>query len=284
LKILKEKLKNERLIAIVKIAGAKTATLEKPLTLDSSTPFTKHQDQHYSIREHLYLKDDFEVILHATLLDYGADLGEDQLEKNIGSSESEPLQLKLSEIDHKNQRIILEGGIYGDLLHASSNSPIAKLVVAGFKPGTYKKLELYKTLICEAYLLEVRGDRKLSFFTYYSAIESFISLKIQDYKEKLHAELHHALEHLSLDQKLKIAGREVCEVEDLSKIPVWGDMMGEFSKAQALRNKIAHAHSKVEITSDQLDSMFYCLSGLITLMNNKKIDFTSIRKHIFPKA
>ena len=281
MKNLKNKLTNEKLTAIAKITGASYSIVEKHLTLESPTPFLKSQEQYYSLKESVYLHDDFESLLHVTLLDYGSKFEEDYLERNIGSSDSEPLELEISEIDYKHQKVVLEGSIYGDLLHASANYPIAKFAVAGFKPGAYKKLDLYKTLTCEAYLLESRGDTKLSFFTYYTAIESFITLKIQDYKSHLHSELHHALEHLSLDDKIKIAGRESCSTDDLSKIPAWGDISGEFKKSQRLRNKIAHAHSRIEISTEQVDSVFYCLACLIAIMNSKKYDFISIRKHLF---
>lgn len=282
MKNLKNKLTKERLTAIAKITGASYSILEKHLALESPTPFLKSQEQHYSLKESIYLHDDFENLLHVKLLDYGSKFEEDRLERNIGSSDREPLELKISEIDYKHQKVVLEGGIYGDLLHASANDPIAKFLIAGFKPGDYKKLDLYKTLTCEAYLLESRGDTKLSFFTYFTAIESFAALKIQDYKSSVHPELHHALEHLSLDDKIKIAGRESCSTDDLSTIPAWGDVIGEFKKAQKLRNKIAHAHSRVEVSTEQVDSVFYCLAGLIAIMNSKKYDFISIRKHLFP--
>lgn len=227
MKNLKNKLTKERLTAIAKITGASYSILEKHLALESPTPFLKSQEQHYSLKESIYLHDDFENLLHVKLLDYGSKFEEDQLERNIGSSDREPLELKISEIDYKHQKVVLEGSIYGDLLHASANDPIAKFLIAGFKPGDYK-------------------------------------------------------EHLSLDDKIKIAGRESYSTDDLSTIPAWGDVIGEFKKAQKLRNKIAHAHSRVEVSTEQVDSVFYCLAGLIAIMNSKKYDFISIRKHLFP--
>ncbi|MEJ6820529.1 hypothetical protein PseuLF5_26375 [Pseudomonas sp. LF-5] len=153
------------------------------MTLDTSTPFKKSEDKHYTTKESLYLEVYFELIANIELSDYGANFDEDELEKNLGSNDSEPLRLEILEIDHKNQKPTLEGGIFGDIIHASANNPIARLLISGFRPNTYKKLDLYKTLACEAFLLEKRGDVKLSFFTYFTELEAFTTLELDYYKK-----------------------------------------------------------------------------------------------------
>ncbi|PTT01737.1 hypothetical protein [Pseudomonas sp. HMWF006] len=88
--------------------------------------------------------------------------------------------------------------------------------------------------------MEKRGDVKLSFFTYFTELEAFITLELEYYKKGLHPELYHALEHLSIDEKIRIATKEACmiEIEDLKKISVWGNLMEELKKTKTYATKL----------------------------------------------
>lgn len=283
---LKNNISKNRRSLVCDLIGAEQEVVCAYLNLDNedSTPFEKSIEKHYSLMEVVYLSGDYKHLLDAELLDYGVDFGNEELEKQLGVREDSPLTLEVSQINYQESEITLRGSIFADLLAASSNNPIAKISVFGICKDAYECLELYQILIYEAYVLERRGESKLSFFTYFSAFESYVSIHLQRYKDKIYPELHHALEHLGLDEKIKVIVKESIPGSDVSGIGVWGELMSTFKKVKLKRNDIAHAKSQVIIDSKDINNVVFCICCLICIANNGLVSFANVRNYYFKKS
>lgn len=283
------KIRRNHLNSIMKILGISVENIDKSLSLenDDSTPFEKSIEKHYSIIEKIDLSDEFKHLLSVEIVDYGVEIDgfddddDAELYKNLGGNEQSPLNLEINHVNYKDSEILIRGGFFGDLLMASAYYPKINLSVVGLEKSTYDNFDLYKTLIYEAYILEKNNDFKVSFFTYFSAIESLISIYIIDYSNKIHKELHHALEHLSLDEKIRIVAKEIFNTEDLSQIQLWGELMSKFKNVKSMRNEIAHASSKIEIKKDDIDNVFFCFCTLYAVTNHGAKSFKEMNKLLF---
>ncbi|TOB56877.1 hypothetical protein, partial [Vibrio parahaemolyticus] len=104
---------------------------------------------------------------------------------------------------------------------------------------------------------------------------------LENYKSSIHSELHYSLEHLALDDKVRIICKEAYGISTFTNVQLWGEFMNIFKKVKSKRNEIAHAKSNVVVDSEDLDNIVYCLCNLIAILEVSAHDFNDVRKHIF---
>lgn len=284
MKLLKEKVKNDRFLGVLSILDvvAESFDIRFNFDLENEEDFQKSVEISYSLKEKHRFSSDYYRILGVEIDDYGA-LINGEFHKNLASyGQNSELNLYIDNVNYQESEVTLRGRVVADLLAVTGcDDVIVRYNVHGLTKNEYKALSLFQELVYESYLLEIRKDNKLSFFSYFTAIEALVALYLEDYKSKICSELHHSLEHLSLDDKIKVICKESYGINLLSSIGLWGEFMGTFKKVKDKRNQIAHARSNVVIDTDDLDNVFYCLCNLIAALKAQALDFNSVRQYIF---
>ncbi|HCE1990125.1 TPA: hypothetical protein NGS96_002747 [Vibrio parahaemolyticus] len=284
MKLLKEKVKKNRFLGVLSILGVVTDSFDTSFNFDleNEEDFQKGAEISYSLKEKHRFSSDYYRILDAEIDDYGY-LIDGEFHKNFASyDQSSELNLYIDNVNYQESEVTLRGSVVADLLAVTTfDNVIVRYNVHGLTKNEYEALSLFQELVYESYLLEIRKDNKLSFFSYFTAIEALVALYLEDYKSKIYSELHYSLEHLSLDDKIKVICKESYGIDLLSSIGLWGEFMGTFKKVKDKRNQIAHARSNVVIDTGDLDNVFYCLCNLIAVLEVQALDFKSVRQHIF---
>lgn len=284
MKLLKQKVENNRFQGVLSILNVAADSFDTSFSfdLDNEEDFRKGAEISYSLKEKHRLSSDYYRILDVAIDDYGS-LIDDEFHKNFASyDQGTELNLYIDNVNYQKSEVTLRGSVVADLLYVTTfDNVIVRYNVHGLTKTEYESLSLFQELVYESYLLEIRQDNKLSFFSYFTAIEALVASYLEDYKLKLYSELHYSLEHLSLDDKIKIICKESYGIDSLSGIGLWGEFMGTFKKVKDKRNQIAHAKSNVLVNSDDLDNVFYCLCNLLAALEVQALDFNSVRRHIF---
>ncbi|EGR1448255.1 hypothetical protein D7154_17650 [Vibrio cholerae] len=284
MKLLKEKVKNNRFQGVLSILNVVPDSFDTNFSFDleNDDDFQKGAEISYSLKEKHRLSSNYYRILDVDIDDYGCEI-DGEFYKNFASyNNGTELSLYIDNVNYQKSEVTLRGSVVADLLSvATFDNVIVRYHVHGLTKREYEALSLFQELVYESYLLEIRQDNKLSFFSYFTAIEALVALYLEDYKLKLYSELHYSLEHLSLDDKIKVICKESYSIDSLSGVGLWGEFMGTFKKVKEKRNQIAHAKNNVVVDNDDLDNVFYCLCNLISVLEVQASDFKSVRQHIF---
>ena len=284
MKLLKEKVKNNRFQGVLSILNVVSDSFDTRFSFDleNENDFQKGAEISYSLKEKHRLSSDYYRILDIKIDDYGC-LIDGEFHKNFASyNHGSELSLYIDNVNYQKSEVTVRGGVVADLLAVTTfDNVIVRYNIHGLTKREYETLSLFQELVYESYLLEIRQDNKLSFFSYFTAIEALVSLYLEDYKLKIYSELHYSLEHLSLDDKIKVICKESYCIDSLTGIVLWGEFMGTFKKVKEKRNQIAHAKSNVIVDNDDLDNVFYCLCNLIAVLEVQALDFKSVKQHIF---
>lgn len=240
------------------------------------------REKEYFVRTEIDLSKEYRYLLAATMKDYGYVTG-DNLSDTLNSDGSGRLTLRLDDSSLRNIVLHLEGTINVSSYDFSNDDieKIAQLELFGVKRET--TLTLFEELLLEAYSLELEKNYRVSFFSYFAAIEAYVTLQLEPIKEKLHSELHFALERLELDNKLRIIFKSLGGNEDLNKIKLWSEFSGLFKKLKEKRNKIAHGQGVVDIKLADVQNIFLVACTLWSFAVNGHKGFDEIRQFIFPK-
>ena len=157
------------------------------------------------------------------------------------------------------------------------------LEIFGLKAADLTDLKLYQELLLEGYLLEIEKSYRMAFFSYFTAIEAYVSETLESIKENLFPELHEPLENLQLDHKVRIIARDSLKTNDLNSIKFWGEFAGLLRDLKNKRNNIAHGKSKEVISIEVVNDCFACLLVLISFSEYGKKTLEEIRQLAYPK-
>lgn len=239
MKILLELLSENSELPTSTITAIKYHTIEKPLNTYPNTNLIshdKHVDKEYFVEDQLELHEEFPIIFGADLTEFGFAF-EGELHTDLGDTRG--LRYDVHGVDKRLAVIELRGvltGGYGEM----DEDALCRIKVRAISKADYIGLSLHETLAIEAHLLEAEGNYKMAFFTYFSAAEAALRIKTDKVKGEIYDELRGSLEHLSLDDKIKIAGKHTFKTKDFTTIPLWGDYMGAIRDCKTVRNDIAH--------------------------------------------
>ena len=239
-------------------------------------------EKEYYLHHNLSLRKKYKYIAAIDLEDYGyvVDEEDSDLYKQKNNEGSGKIYLEEANQSLRNHEISINGSINGSGMDMSSgNEPI--VVLRGLGIPHKEKLTLFQELLMDAYLLEKEDNFKVSFFGYFSAIESFVTSQLETVQKLIPKELHESLERLQLDQKISIVAKHAYETEDLQTIKLWGDLSGNFRELKFKRNKIAHGQENLAIKQDDLNLIFGVICLLVNL-SKKFSDITELRKSLYP--
>jgi len=244
-------------------------------------------DKEYALREEIDLSNKYKYIFDVNLEDFGYLVEDDDtLYKEKGNSGEGRINYQIDNINNRERIVRLKGVLFGSGYDIGSEflDTIAELNIIGLSYDDSVDLKLYQELLLEGHLLELEKSFRMSFFSYFTAIEAFVSESLENIKINIPTELHDSLERLSLDDKVRILAKERFETSDFIKIKLWGQFSGLLKSIKDKRNKIAHGKCNIEITQDDVTNCFICASVLVGIYEFKKKDFHSIAKLLHPKA
>lgn len=207
----------------------------------------KHTDKEYFLEDEFDLHDEFPFILSAYINEFGFHF-DGELFQDLGQGRD--LRYSIHDINKRLAQIKLRGvlnGGYGEI----DEEAVCRIKILAISKSEYAALSLHETLAIEAYLLLTEGNYKMAFFTYFSAAEAALRVKIDIIKSEIYEELHNSIEHLAFDEKIRIAGKHTFKTKELCTVPLWGDFMGILRDCKTTRNSIAHGlKAKVFIRED----------------------------------
>lgn len=240
------------------------------------------REKEYFFRTEIDLSQEYKYLIAAKILDYGYVYGKN-LSHALNREGSGRLTLRLGDDSLRQITLFLEGTInassydFGD----TDNERAVVLQLFGVKKRT--ALSLFEELLLEAYSLEIEENYRVSFFSYFAAIEAYVTLQLQPVKKGLYSELHQALEYLQLDDKLRLIFKYSSGISDLNKIQLWSEFAGLFKTLKDKRNNIAHGKGVVDIKLADVQSIFLVVCVLWSFTTNSHMTFDDIRKFIYPK-
>ena len=128
--------------------------------------------------------------------------------------------------------------------------------------------QFYKDLIGESYILKLEGNLKLSLFTLYSALESFVNYKLND----------------NTEIRLKDGIAKLFQIEnnckDLTKNNLYSSIINKLIELKNIRNTIAHGKNNILVLEEELDEYFVIILTFIISIEFKWANFEEITKKI----
>ena len=170
--------------------------------------------------------------------------------------------LRISNIDNLTKNVNYEGSFLGDCYEIESDT------IPLYAYSTVKSLPLvidkfYKNLIAEAYLLFLQNNYKLSFFILFTAFESFVNFESSPRNKK--GQVNQKLVKL-FDEKFGSSATH----------EIFAHFKDYFSKANNIRNAIAHGKEYIEISFENIEDLFKYSLSLITSFQFLKRDFKNL--------
>lgn len=283
MKQLLTKLNNERFNALIVMTPLKLYEERRPFSAEPDIEihaYEKTREKEYFFRSEIDLSKDYKYLISADMLDYGYS-NEENLSNSLNNEGSGRLTVRLDDNNLRKNILYLEGTINASSYDFSSidDKKIAVLQLFGVKKNI--KLQLFEELLLEAYSLELEKNYRVSFFSYFTAIEAYVTFWLEPVKLGLYSELHRALEYLQLDDKLRLIFKYSSGVSDLNEIKLWSDFMGLFKDLKDKRNEIAHGKSVVDINILDIQHIFLVVCVLWSFTTNKHKTFNEIRRFIY---
>lgn len=271
---------NKRYKTLAFLTGAVTTIHREYLGLEIDeqvTPYVKSYIKDYAILEKHYFSSRYDYLLDISLEDYGILQDDGTLSRQYSEGR---LNLYIDSVSYHSCEVCLKGDLYGDTNYDSTHDNKVVYKVCAIKKGDLEKLKTEEQLVLEGERLYDVGNLKMAFFMYFSAVESLINSKVSNYAVKIHAELHDALEYLSLDEKLRLVTKEALNTTDFDTIKVWSKIMETFNSSKSKRNLIAHGKS-VDINMDDVDGIYMSLLLITGVLNFGLSKFNDINRKIF---
>jgi len=240
----------------------------------------KFVDKEYYLEDKIDLSENYSVIFSAWLNECGF-LVDGNLYDDLGDNRR--ISYKISSINKRRRTIELCGVLKGGYAEIDEQA-IARVRFKGISKKDYLKLSLFKELAVDAYLLEQEENRKMAFFTYFSAIEAIVRYKLHSIRPNIFTELYDALEHLSLDDKLRIVAKDAFNTNDLKSIAIWGEFQGALREVKKIRNLIAHGKLEKEVTQEDVNKCIACYVTTYCFSIKGCKTFKEIEKYLKEKS
>ncbi|MEA1847507.1 hypothetical protein U9K52_01160 [Chryseobacterium sp. MHB01] len=212
--------------------------------------FTDKDDIEYSVNELDSLRSDL-------LEDYKFDTEFDGFKLN---------NLKDKYINNTKKEIHYEGGVFGSPYHIVPDfwELFSMINVTAIKKN---HIEFYKDLLGESYVLKLEGNYKLSFFLLYSALESFVNLKLQNERGRLFDKIN---------ELFKIE----TDTEDLNNNEIYSSVLSSFNIITDQRNTIVHGKNTITISENNLNKFFISVLTYMVSIQFKCKTFEEILQKI----
>lgn len=234
----------------------------------------KYSEKEYFLEDKLDFSERYSVIFNAYIGEYGFSY-DDELYRDLGDDRG--LSYEIHSLNERQREVELRGVLRGGFPEIDTDAK-ANINLVGLLNTDYPNLSLYEELAIDAYLLETEENIKMAFFTYFSAIEAIVRHRLDVIQENIYTELHEALEHLSLDLKVRIVAKDSFSTLDLQTIPIWGEFQGILRDVKKIRNLIAHGKLEHEVTLMDLNKCISCYIVLYCFSFKNLTSFNEIIK------
>jgi hypothetical protein len=251
---------------------------------DDMSEYEKNTSKDYYFRAHLDIST---LVSHCTLTHVkkvGYDKGDGVLSDTFDGTRQGKINWSDELSNNRRLNIILDGTVYVssiDFSNLEHMECMAQVDLLGIPIGT--TLSIFQELILEADNLEDENNLRVAFFTYFTALEAFVTFLFENVKSTLFTELHYSLEHLSLDDKFRVIFKHFSSGADLTKINIYSALMGLLGTVKKKRNDMAHGKLVVEIDKNDIIQIITIISVLYAYTTHKFDDFVSIIDYYYKK-
>ncbi|MFB9125743.1 hypothetical protein E2553_35980 [Paraburkholderia dipogonis] len=267
-----EKVSERKLDALRRIAIVSDVELKHRPSLSPEYEFSKYEgmtEKDYFFFDEVDFSEDITYCFRFELGEYGYRVeNEDDLypaKDDMGTGE---FKLQVGAFDRRRRTCEIRGSLHGSTFDINGEfvDPELNYKITGVSAEQKIKLSLFQELLLEGYLLELEGNQRMSFFSYFTAMESFVTVQLEGFVQSLTSELQEPFERLPFDAKLRIYAKELLSTTDFSKVPVWSELSGKLKRLKSLRNDIAHAKGTTSnIAAQDVDDAFACACILFSL-------------------
>lgn len=237
------------------------------LDCDYNEPFVFSYDRLDEIEQHTEMKfSDKEDILNS--LNELDDFDNELIDEYSFPTDFDGFKLnniKIKFINNTKKEINYEGGFFGSSMDIDPDfwNLFSYINVKAIKKN---QTEFYKDLIGESYVLKLEGNYKLSFFILFSALESFVNLKLQDEDN----------EGKRLKGQIGDLYKKEHNVQTLIKDTLYTSLMNDIYRQIDNRNIIAHGKNDITVTEKELNNFFICVLTYIISVEFKWKSFDEI--------
>lgn len=289
MKKIKLNVEHNKLLPLYVLSKLEVTKERIPLSVEPDYDISTYEgivDKEYYLKEEIDLSETYKYVFRVDLEDFGYVVDDaDELFREKGSSGEGRIDYHIEGTLYRERLVKLKGVLFGNSFDIGSEflETVAELSIIGVTNTSAKCLELYQELLLEGYLLELECNYKMSFFTYFTAVEAFVSQALDAIKSTIFSELHEPLERLPIDEKVRILAKNSFNTNDLKSIAIWGEFSGLLKVIKDKRNKIAHGKSADLINHDDVNDCFTYACILITFYQHRKKTFQEISKYLHPK-
>jgi len=280
-------LSGDKLHVCLKLEATEIKRVNMTTELNPAPDFVPYDggiDKDYPVWHEFDLSDEAVFIHKLKLDDYGyyvEDGPHEDPEYELPKATSEStgaLVLELQMADRFGCKALIRGSLSGSSMEVSMDI-LFKFIVAGYsKPS--RQIGYAAEAIAEGFAFEEERKLKQAFFSYFSALDSFIESE-REKLNKLLTEDKRIKADIRLIQKLQtiIKMRMPSSVGGFDKVKIWGDVKNGFDKCEKLRNAIAHNTKTQPITKADVDLCFTVFAVIVAMVKDDLYDEKDIVAH-----
>lgn len=278
MKDLQRKIEENKLLPIFKLSKIKVYSDEVNLSNQPDYDISEYDglsEKEYALDETIDLSESYLYLFNAELLAV-----ENRADDEVFDLEN--VEYFIRKLNKRDREIEFKGKLVGGSFDIGSEfyATVAEIELIGLRPSDADDLDIYQELILEGYLLELEKNYKMSFFTYFTAIDSFVNDELEDIKNDAFSELHDCISFLSLKDKIRVLVKSSLNEADLNSLKIWSTFSGLMKELTGVRNSIAHGKRHSDVSLEMVSKSFLLLAILVCVIKYKMVDFTKIRKYL----
>ncbi len=241
-------------------------------------------EKDYPIWHEFDLSDEAIFVHRLKLDDYGYYVEEhphDDREYELPKATSEStgrLALELQMVDRFGCRALVRGSLSGTSMEMNMDVRF-DFIVASYS-GESGRIGYAAEAIAEGFAFEEEGKLKQAFFSYFSALDSFIESE-RERLNKGQPEDKRIKAEIRLMQKLQAVMKANMppSVGGFNNVSMWGEVKSGFDKCEKLRNAIAHNTKTEPVAKAEVDLCFAVFAIIVAMVKDDLYDEKEIRKH-----
>lgn len=280
-------LSGDKLDVCLKLEATEVKRVNMKTELNPDPEFVPYDggiDKDYPVWHEFDLSDEAVFIHRLKLDDYGYFVEDDphedsEFELRKATSESTgALVLELQMADRFGCKALVRGSLSGSSMEVSMDILFKFIVAAYSKPS--RQIGYAAEAIAEGFAFEEEKKLKQAFFSYFSALDSFIESE-REKLNKLLTEDKRIKPDIRLMEKLQaiIKTRMSSSVGGFDNVKIWGDVKNGFDKCEKLRNAIAHNTKTQPIAQGDVDLCFTVFAVVVAMVKDDLYDEKEIRDH-----
>jgi len=277
---LKNKIDSNRLLPIFNLSKIKVYHEEVNLSNQPDYDISSYDgfaDKEYPLYENINLSD-----VYLYLFDAELDTTKIRVPDIAESFDLENAKYFIQKLNKRDRSVEFKGTLMGNSFDIGSEhyETIATLTLIGLKSTDADELDIYQELLLEGYLLELEKNYKMSFFTFFTAIDSFVNDELSALKNTTFTELHDEIKYLSLKDKIRMLVKSSLGTDDLNSSKMWSTFSSLIKKLADIRDHIAHGKHHKKITEEMVSECFLLMAILVCIIKHKIYDFREMKKYL----